>query len=232
MDTPAAMIGDPLFDIFEWHAAYEKCQRFFLDKAQHDGAVHAITALLNIQLPFQWSINPVLTSSPLGQGQQAAFQMPNPYPGRGPVPMGSQRAALNWVSLVPYIRRLVVTGFDGPPLLHGIFGDEWKKGVGPLVECERRNYLFAAKSVGWAKVKAMYDMGPLETVPFIRPIQSIQLAEIEAAERTWGEWLAMEDWMVGPRAPETMDAEAHSTRHSHGHSHGHGHGHHDSRRDT
>jgi len=100
-----------------------------------------------------------------------------------------------------------VTGFDKVGVLHGFFGDDWRKGVGPIQECERRNYLFAAKSVGWAKVKEQYDMNPHETVPFLRPLQDVQLAEIEGAEKTWSQWLAMEDWMVGPRAPETMDEE-------------------------
>lgn len=49
-------------------------------------------------------------------------------------------------------------------------------------------------------------MLPLETVPFMRPLQGPVIAEIEAAEKSWSEWLAMEDWMVGPRAPEHMDS--------------------------
>lgn len=53
-------------------------------------------------------------------------------------------------------------------------------------------------------MKKDYDMLPLETVPFMRPLQGPLIAEIEAAEKSWSEWLAMEDWMVGPRAPENM----------------------------
>ena len=98
----------------------------------------------------------------------------------------------------------MVTGLDFPGVLHGFFGDDWVAGVGPLHEQERRNYLFAAKSGGWASVKKDYDMLPLETVPFLRPLQGPVIAEIEAAEKSWSEWLAMEDWMVGPRAPEGM----------------------------
>jgi len=64
--------------------------------------------------------------------------------------------------------------------------------------------LFAAKSGGWASVKRDYDMLPWETVPFFRPLQGAVDAEIAAAEKSWSEWLAMEDWMVGPRAPERM----------------------------
>ena len=74
---------------------------------------------------------------------------------------------------MPFIRRLVVTGFDKDGILHGFFGDEWRKGVGPVQECERRNYLFAAKSVGWAKVKYQYDISPHETVPFMKPLQNV-----------------------------------------------------------
>ena len=105
----------------------------------------------------------------------------------------------------------MVTGLDFPGVLHGFFGDDWAAGVGPLHEQERRNYLFAAKSGGWASVKKDYDMSPLETVPFMRPLQGPVIVEIEAAEKSWSEWLAMEDWMVGPRAPEAhrQGAESH-----------------------
>ncbi|CRK21685.1 hypothetical protein BN1708_017890, partial [Verticillium longisporum] len=53
------------------------------------------------------------------------------------------------VSPIPFIRRLVATGFDYPAILHGFFGDDWVAGVGRLHEAERRNYLFAAKSRPW-----------------------------------------------------------------------------------
>ena len=96
--------------------------------------------------------------------------------------------------------------------MHGFFGDDWKKGVGPMWECERRNYLFAAKSVGWAKVKYQYDMSPHESVPFLKPLQNVNLNEIEAAEKTWSQWLAMEDWMVGPRAPDAEDGQESAAR--------------------
>ena len=96
-------------------------------------------------------------------------------------------------------------------MLHGFFGDDWASGVGPLHEQERRNYLFAAKSGGWASVKKDYDMGSAETVPFMRPLQGAVGQEIEAAEKTWSEWLAMEDWMVGPRAPEGMQRQQQQT---------------------
>ena len=99
----------------------------------------------------------------------------------------------------------MVTGFDKEPILHGFFGDDWRKGVAPVQDVERRNYLFAAKSGGWKCVKKQYDMSSEETVPFLRPLQNVQLVEIEGAEKAWSQWLAMEDWMIGPRAPETME---------------------------
>jgi hypothetical protein len=103
--------------------------------------------------------------------------------------------------LLPYVRRLVATGFDGTPILHGFFGDDWPDGIGPFHEVERRNFLFAAKSDNWLKVKNSYDMADGQTVPFLRPLQHVTEKEIQAAESTWSEWLAMQDWMLGPRAP-------------------------------
>ncbi|TID15578.1 U3 small nucleolar RNA-associated protein 25 [Venturia nashicola] len=193
----------PNFDVLDWHPHYVSCQRYFLDHAQHDPATRSACALLNILLPCQWPSNPVMSSSgcppqPHAQGAYSALYSRHPDAGdrAGPRPA---------VSLVPFIRRMVVTGFDKDGVLHGFFGDAWRKGVGPLQECERRNYLFAAKSAGWAKVKYQYDMSDNQTVPFIKPLQNVQLQEIEAAEKEWSNWLAMEDWMVGPRAPDLQE---------------------------
>lgn len=111
------------------------------------------------------------------------------------------------VSLVPYIRRLVATGFDKPDVLHGFFGDDWVAGIGPVHEIERRNYLFAAKSSSWLKVKSDYDMNANETIPFLKPLQEATEAEIAQAEAQWSDWLAMQDWMVGPRAPNPDEEE-------------------------
>ena len=142
---------------------------------------------------MQRSPNPISGSSPrLSPGTLTGRPTPHPH------------QAHTAVSLIPYLRRLVVTGLDFPGVLHGFFGDDWASGVGPLHEQERRNYLFAAKSGGWASVKKDYDMLPLEMVPFMRPLQGAVSAEIEAAEKSWSGWLAMEDWMVGPRAPDQM----------------------------
>ena len=201
-------VGDAQFDIFEWHPAYLSCQRYFVDHAQHDASVQAAAALINILLPFQWLVNPVVSSSAPPPVPSGPAGYPAPWPRASPGASSQQPGNMTSVSLVPYIRRLVVTGFDKDGVLHGFFGDDWRKGVGPMQECERRNYLFASKSVGWAKVKYQYDISPHETVPFLKPLQNVSLTEIEAAEKSWSQWLAMEDWMVGPRAPEPIPGES------------------------
>ena len=192
-DSSPHRADDPQFDIFEWYPKYQSCQRYFLDHAQHSGPVQAVCAFVNIHLPFQRYTSPVPN-----------YNAPRLTPGMLPNPNMHQQAHA-FVSCVPYLRRLVATGLDFPGVLHGFFGDDWAAGVGPLHEQERRNYLFAAKSGGWAAVKKDYDMLPLDTVPFLRPLQGPVIAEIEAAEKSWSEWLAMEDWMVGPRAPDSME---------------------------
>lgn len=116
--------------------------------------------------------------------------------GKAPV-----RPAGPTVSLIPFIRRLVATGFDIAPIMHGFFGDEWREGVGEMHEVERRNFLFAAKSETWLKVKANYDMPDGQLVPFLSPLQRVLEKEIQGAEHEWSKWLAMQDWMLGPRAP-------------------------------
>ncbi|KKK15159.1 hypothetical protein ARAM_003681 [Aspergillus rambellii] len=189
--------GGDSFDIFEWYPRYQNCQRYFLDHAQHSSPVQALSTFLNIRLPFQRQPYPVANSS---SNQSSTAGAGDEAPS-GP---SSTTNLPPSVSLVPYIRRLVATGMDFPGVLQGFFGDEWQSGIGPLHEQERRNYLFAAKSGGWASVKKDYDITPLETIPFLRPLQGPLDSEIEAAERSWSEWLAMEDWMVGPRAPDAL----------------------------
>jgi hypothetical protein len=196
---------DSNFDIFEWHPRYQSCQRYFLDHAQHSAPVQALSAFLNIRLPFQRQPNPIFNSSAAAPSPPPSSSATAPAPAPTPALTSPLPPA---VSLIPYIRRLVATGMDFPGVLQGFFGDDWGAGVGPLHEQERRNYLFAAKSGGWASVKKDYDMLPLETVPFLRPLQAPVDAEIEAAERSWSDWLAMEDWMVGPRAPDVLQDSA------------------------
>lgn len=106
-----------------------------------------------------------------------------------------------YVSLRPYVRRLIVTAQDSPTIMRAFFGDNWEAGVGCIYKQERINYLFTAKSSGWADTKTAYDMLPDEQTPFLRPIRDPSEEEIRAAEARWSEWLAMEDWMVGTRSP-------------------------------
>ncbi|KAL1841455.1 hypothetical protein VTK73DRAFT_3481 [Phialemonium thermophilum] len=180
------------FDIFEWYNYFQSCLRYFLDVAQYSTPVQALAAFMNIQLPFQKTLNPVLSS-------RSVLTPPGPSSSSRTAPQ--QPVPLVQATLLPYIRRLVATGFDFPAVLHGFFGDDWVLGVGPLHEQERRNYLFAAKSDTWLTVKAAYDMGEEQTVPFLRPLQNVSEPEILGAETNWSEWLAMQDWMLGPRAP-------------------------------
>ncbi|KAL8805630.1 MAG: hypothetical protein Q9223_005198 [Gallowayella weberi] len=209
--TPHSQSSDPQFDIFDWFPKYQSCQRYFIDHAQQAAPVQAVAAFINIQLPLQRPQNPITSSQarlPPSPGGLSSLNFGSSARSPGAAP--ASNLAFTSVSLIPYLRRLVVTGLDFPGVLHGFFGDDWASGVGPLHEQERRNYLFAAKSGGWASVKKDYDMGPAETVPFMRPLQGAVGQEIEAAERTWSEWLAMEDWMVGPRAPEGMQGQQQS----------------------
>ena|SRR2546421_11387402 len=191
---------DPQFDVFDWYPKYQSCQRYFLDHSQHSVPVQALAAFINILLPFQRSPQAVHGSNGTGQAT-GSTQGPGPRGMQSPVPAS---AVPSPVSLIPFIRRLIVTGMDFPGILHGFFGDDWQTGIGPMHEIERRNYLFAAKSGGWALAKRDYDMLPFETAPFLRPLQGASDIEINAAEKAWSEWLAMEDWMVGPREPDSM----------------------------
>ena len=203
-------VEDPSFDIVSWYPAHQSCVRYFINHAQHGGLVQSVAAFINIRLPFQWTSNPI-TSVPINHAAGNTTPSSNYFPSaqygmpqRSPTAHGPSHA-LPFISLIPYIRRLIVTGFDTDPIMHGFFGSDWQKGISPLQEIERRNYMFVTKSVGWAKVKDQYDMLPDETVPFMRPLQRVTLPEIEKSEKAWSDWLAMEDWMVGPRAPEGMD---------------------------
>lgn len=166
------------FDIFDWYPKFRECQSHFVEHAQHTGPVQAVAAFVNILLPFQKE-----QIKALGETEDNAD------------------SSARLVALVPYVRRLVATGFDTPAVLHGFFGDDWNEGVGQIHETERRNFLFAAKSENWVKVKSSYDIEGGQTVPFLRPLQGATEEEIQNAESNWSEWLAMQDWMLGPRAP-------------------------------
>lgn len=211
--TPAtALTDDPTFDILEWYPAHQSCQRYFLDVAQHDPGTQALCALINIRLPSQWLDNPIHAYSlqtPTPANPVPITTYPPTRPGtleNSDRPGGLPLAAVSHVSLIPYLRRLVVTGFDKPAILHGFFGDDYLRGVMPHIECERRNYLFSAKAGGWRSCKKQYDGGSAgggdETVPFMKPLAETRVEELNAADKAWSGWLAMEDWMVGPRAPD------------------------------
>jgi hypothetical protein len=185
------------FDILAWYPKHQSCVKFFLDHAQHEIHVQAFDAFINILLPCQRQQHPIFSSigAPVVRDPDRAARKSIP-----PRPETSQQASVT-VSLIPYIRRLVVTGMDVPQVLHGFFGNDWEEGVGPQREVERRNYLFFAKSEPWSSVKSQYDMLPHEMVPFLRPLAHPTDPEMDAADKTWGEWLAMGDWMIGSRAP-------------------------------
>jgi len=189
---------DSQFDISVWYPHFVSCHRYFLDVAQHEYAVQALAMFLNIQLPFQKQPFPVASSA-------AAFPpSANPHQGPGKLPQPLPLNAADYpqtVSLTPYIRRLIATGHDSEQILHGLFGHNWVQGIGPLHEIERRNYLFACKSTPWLETKSAYDISESETVPFLAPLKNVSLAELEASDAAWGEWLAMQDWMLGPRSP-------------------------------
>ncbi|KAF4998742.1 hypothetical protein FDECE_11730 [Fusarium decemcellulare] len=188
------------FDIFEWYPKFQSCLRYFIDHAQYSAPVQTVAACVNVLLPFQRGASPPVTPTRSGPGPLPGSSASSARPGApGALPLGIPTASS--VTLIPYIRRLVVTGFDSPAVLHGFFGDDWLQGIGPIHESERRNYLFAAKSDNWLKVKSQYDMADGQTVPFLRPLQNVTEDEIQGAESNWSEWLAMQDWMLGPRAP-------------------------------
>lgn len=189
--TPSAL--DPL----EWYPYFQSCRRFFLDHSQHSPLIQAVAAFTNILLPFQQHPNPVSSSSNPPLTRPTTSSPGGNHNGNG----NNNDASSPTISLIPYIRRLIVTGLDTPSLLHSFFGSDWLRGIGPLHDLERRNYLFAAKSASWLDVKTSYEPSPTETVPCMAPLRAPSEAEILAAEAGWSEWLALQDWMVGPRAP-------------------------------
>ncbi|KOS18007.1 hypothetical protein ESCO_002548 [Escovopsis weberi] len=181
-------IHNTQLDVFDWYAKYQSCVRYFHDQAQYTDAVQAVAAMVNILLPFQ----------------RRSRTPGHAIAGSGPCVANNQNIPAGAdASLVPYVRRLVATGFDSPEVLFGFFGSDWSSGIGHIHENERKNYLFAAKSETWLKVRASYDLGEDEAIPFLKPLQGVTEKEIQAAEASWSEWLAMQDWMLGPRAPES-----------------------------
>jgi hypothetical protein len=215
-DYPNRPMIDDNFDIAGWYTHYQNCQQYFLDTAQHSDQCQILATFLNIRLPYQKQPSVVsykaLSSPSSGLGMGMDRGMPSYRTGLGSFgPMSSNSdsgSEPGTVSLTPYIRRMVATGFDEAPIFLGFFGNNWKAGVGTIHEIERRNYLFAAKSGSWLDVKSEYDMGTDETVPFLKPLSNVAEAEIAAADKRWSDWIAMQDWMLGPRAPEAAERKA------------------------
>ncbi|KAJ5594420.1 uncharacterized protein N7459_000628 [Penicillium hispanicum] len=173
-----ALLHDPEFgrvDPTGWYPHYKHCVQYFLECSQHTPAVQSVAAFVNIRLPCQ-----------------RAPESAAPGPGQ---------SLESFVSLRPYVRRLIITAQDSPVTMRTFFGESWEAGVGCIYKQERANYLFTAKSSGWASTKAAYDILPDEQTPFLRPLREPSEDEIRAAEGRWSEWLAMEDWMVGARSP-------------------------------
>lgn len=155
-----------------WYTHYKTCLQHFVESSQFNPTVQSIAAFINIRLPAQHPTDPT-----------------------------NQQPAASFISLRPYVRRLIITAQDTPINMLAFFGPDWEAGVGCIYKQERTNYLFTAKSSGWADTKSSYDILPDEQTPFLRPLRDPSEEEIRAAETRWSEWLAMEDWMVGARSP-------------------------------
>ncbi|KAE8362068.1 hypothetical protein BDV27DRAFT_147291 [Aspergillus caelatus] len=154
-------------DLNEWYPRYWACMQHFLNQGQYSPQVQALAAFVNIRLPYQRSTTPVIG-------------FPNPQN------MDSRvEGTYNAPSLRPFIRRLIVTGYDTPSVLQAFFGDDWQAGVGCVCKQERINYLFTAKSGGWTSTKAAYDMLPDEQTPFLRPLREATEEELRIAESRW-----------------------------------------------
>ncbi|KAE8351324.1 hypothetical protein BDV28DRAFT_137310 [Aspergillus coremiiformis] len=185
-EEPLAAAEFSQVDLNEWYPRYWACMRHFLDQGQHSSNVQSLAAFINIRLPYQRVSAPVTQFSatpPMVSSVETIHQ------------------AHSLVSLRPFIRRLIVTGYDTPSVLQAFFGNDWQAGVGCVCKQERINYLFTAKSGGWTSTKVAYDILPDEQTPFLRPLREVTEKELRIAESRWSEWLAMEDWMVGSRRP-------------------------------
>ncbi|KAK6611066.1 hypothetical protein H4I96_02664 [Botrytis cinerea] len=126
----------------------------------------------------------------------------SPTRGRSPPSPGYPQS----VSLIPYIRRLIVTGHDDPRIMGTWFGSNWVQGIGTIHELERRNYLFASKSKEWLDVKKYYDdsLAAEQSTPYMIPLPKIEEAELSSADEAWSGWMAMQDWVIGPRTPQSL----------------------------
>ena len=196
--------------LLDWFAEYKSCESFFLDHAQASPYVQALCTYMNIRLPYQKiAVFPPATTFPwlppqanLWPPPPENLRLPSPRHLQVP-PSGSSNSQP--VSLVLYIRRLICTGHNTDLILREFFGSRWSSGIGRIHEQEERNYLFAAKSTDWHNVKLAYDISSEETAPFLVSLKEATVEKISDAERDWSEWLAMQDWAVGPRRPLSLD---------------------------
>ncbi|PLB52630.1 hypothetical protein P170DRAFT_453943 [Aspergillus steynii IBT 23096] len=207
-DAPPTSPEYAQIDVNDWYPRYLGCMRHFLDHAQHSLAVQSLAAFINIRLPCQRLRDPIVGMSGPQQEQQEQQQPPDQ------------------VCLRSYLRRLIVTGNDTPATLQAFFGAEWQAGLDCVWKQERVNYLFSAKSGGWASTKEAYDILPDEQTPFLRPLRAATEEELRVAESRWSEcdggslptpWLAA--WVDLPAGPETqvvlyssLEVEAHAER--------------------
>ncbi|PQE19015.1 ilp is an apoptosis inhibitor protein [Rutstroemia sp. NJR-2017a BVV2] len=216
-----------VFNTLNWYKRILNCQEYFLDRGQHDYAVQAIAAFINIQLPFQKQPHPVKRADKAWSGVNLEERPSERQDRRRDGDMDHQNHNTHQhgsrnrseskeegypqhVSLIPYIRRLIITGHDSDEILQYFFGHDWRAGIGALHEIERRNYMFASKSSSWLEVKTAYDMSPEQSVPFLTPLREVQEVELEASDEAWSKWLAMGDWMLGPREPPQMQNRSRS----------------------
>jgi len=104
----------PHVDPTEWFPHYRNCVSHFVNVAQHTAFVQALAAFLNIHLPYQKTSDRDTRLSDRSTRQPEA---------------ASRSISSAPISLIPYIRRLVVTATDTPSILHRFFGEEWNAGL-------------------------------------------------------------------------------------------------------
>jgi hypothetical protein len=149
--------------VIDWFVEYKSCQSYFLNYAQHSAYVQALCAFMNIKLPYQ-KIPIFPQSAPFPWLPHGRSPWPPPpdnlrLPLLGNLsfpPPGNESS--QYVSLIPYIQRLVCMGLDDNLNLQKFFGRGWSSGIGTIHENERKNYLKAAKR-SWLEVKLAYDIG-------------------------------------------------------------------------
>lgn len=113
---------------------------------------------------------------------------PIPSPTNVMSPSLTKAAYYGWVSPVPYIRRLVVTGNDQNTNFLLWFGPNWERGMAMTIEHERRNMFLAARESTWLQVKESYDIGFDESVPYVCPRKPDDDEEWNRLGSYWYKW--------------------------------------------